>query len=200
METLGTLISNIKAETANVESLRKEKSVAEDNIRKAVDKNYKDIIKPVLQQYSDLLAIIAHALGDANKMPSTEWACREYLSNGLQVNICSTYVGFKSHNDGRTCEVGIGQSCKTDGCTSLYYSCWASVDGAKKSLDELTDRFCIYLESCTTKLKDVSASLTAEVQKLKDILSASNTVQKNEDGTVEITLGGVHYVGTVVKE
>lgn len=200
METLSTLISSIKAEATNVESLRKEKSVAEDNIRKAVDKNYKDIIKPVLQQYSDLLAVIAHALDGPDKMPSTEVACREYLSDGLQVSICSTYVGFRSYKDGRTCEVGVGQSCITDGCPSLYYSCWASVDGAKKSLDELTGRFCGYLESCITKLKDASVSLTAEVQKLKDILSASNTVQKNEDGTVEITLGGVRYVGTVAKE
>jgi hypothetical protein len=171
----------------------------EENIRQAVNKNYKDIVKPVLQQYSDLLAVIGHALDGHSNMPSTEGVCREYLSDGLQVNICRTYIGFRSYKDGYTCEVGVGQATRTDGCTSLNYSCWASVDGAKKSLDELTERFCMYLESCITKLKDVSASLTAEVQRLKDILSASNTVQKNEDGTVEITLGGVHYKGTVMK-
>lgn len=199
METLEKLISNIKAETKNVESLRKEKSVAEENIRQAVNKNYKDIVKPVLQQYSDLLAVIARALDGSGRMPSTEGVCREYLSDGMQIDICRTYIGFKAYKDGRVCEVGIGQSTRTDGCTSLNYSCWASVDGAKKSLDELTERFCVYLQSCIIKLEDVSASLTTEVQRLKDILSASNTVQKNEDGTVEITLGGVRYKGTVMK-
>jgi hypothetical protein len=199
METLEKLISNIKAEAANVESLKHEKDVAEENIRQAINKNYKDIIKPVLEQYSDLLNVIAHALGkDSSKMPPV--TDRNNLPCGLQMSINYVYIGFSSYKDGFTCQVGVGQACKTNSCTSLNFSCWASVDGAKKSLDELTDRFCDYLESCIVKLKDVSASLTAEVQRLKDILSTSNTVQKNDDGTVEITLGGVHYKGTIVKE
>lgn len=195
MESLETLISNVKAEAANIESLKHEKDVAEESIRQAVNKNYKDIIKPVLKQYSDLLAIIARALGsDSSKMPPVTG--QNNLPCGLQMSINYMYIGFRSYKDGYACEVGVGQVC----CTSLNFSCWASVDGAKKSLDELTDKFCTYLESCIVKLKDVSVSLTAEVQKLKDILSTSNTVQRNDDGTVEITLGGVHYKGTIVKE
>jgi prefoldin subunit 5 len=81
-----------------------------------------------------------------------------------------------------------------------YAPYWVTAERTQQTLDKLTEQFCRYLGSCVERLKTTSASLASEVEKLKNILSTSDTVEHRDDGTVEITLGGVRYIGTVVKE
>lgn len=122
----------------------------------------------------------------------------KFIPCGLKVCMHGTWIGFKTVTNEN---VGYGRSSHSCGCTDRAFApYWLSVESTQKSVDELTEVFCEYLQECADVLKLSSASVAAEVQKLKDALSASNTVQKNEDGTVEITLGGVRYIGTIAKE
>ena len=198
MESIKALTENIRKEAANIESLKKEKAATEAEICDAVDKNCKEIILPVLQQYSDLLAVIAHALGSADLLPSASVFNGYIICDKLETVLNSTYIGFKSKVSDCNLGVGVGQSCRSTGCRDLRYApYWVTAERTQQTLDVLTEQFCKYLGSCVERLKSTSASLAAEVEKLKNILSTSDTVVHRDDGTVEIQLGGKTYIGKV---
>lgn len=199
METLKSLTENIKKEAKNVEALRVEKSAAEGKIRDIVDKNCKEIILPVLKEYSDLLGVITHALGGTAYLPSQSKYRNRELKCGLTMYLSDCYIGYKWPNSNMT--IGVGQSSRSTGCCSLDMApYWITAESTQQTLNELTEWFCEYLGTCVECLKSTSASLASEVEKLKNMLSASDTIEHRDDGTVEITLGGVRYIGTVARE
>lgn len=201
MEALKSLTENIKKEAENVEALRVEKSVTEEKIRDTINKNYTEIILPVLKEYSDLLRVIAHALGSSAYLPSQSRYRSHELKCGLTMYLNDCYIGYKQPNGSGTLIIGVGQSSRSTDCRSLMMApYWVTAESTQQTLNELTEYFCEYLGTCVECLKSTSASLASEVEKLKNMLSASDTVEHREDGTVEITLGGVRYIGTVAKE
>lgn len=198
METLKSLTENIRKEAENVEALKKEKADTEAEICEAVDKNCKEIILPVLKEYSDLLAVIAHALGSADLLPSASAISGYSICDKLEMQLTSCYIGFVSKVSGCSLGIGVGQSCRSTGCKDLRFApYWVTAERTQETLDKLTEQFCRYLGSCVERLKSTSASLASEVEKLKDILSTSDTVVHKDDGTVEIQLGGKTYIGKV---
>lgn len=201
MELIKSLTENIRKEAENVESLRKEKANTEGEICSAVDKNCKEIILPVLQEYSDLLAVIAHALGSADLLPSASICDGYSICDKLEMVLNSTYIGFMSRVGSCSLGVGVGQSCRSIGCSDLRYApYWVTAERTQETLDKLTEQFCRYLDSCVERLKSTSASLASEVEKLKNILSTSDTVEHRDDGTVAVTIGGKRFVGTLIEE
>ncbi len=198
MESIKSLTENIRKEAANVEALKKEKADTEAEICEAVDKNCKEIILPVLQEYSDLLAVIAKALGGADLLPSAAAFNGYSFCDKLEMQLSSTYIGFMSRVGSCSSGIGVGQSCRSTGCKDLRYApYWVTAECTQETLDKLTEQFCRYLGSCVERLKSTSASLASDVEKLKNILSTSDTVVHRDDGTVEIQLGGKTYIGKV---
>lgn len=197
---LEELTKGINAEVENLEVLKKERSDLKAQTAQTIDKNCRDIVLPVLRAYHNILLSIYDALENTgHSIPCQVDYNGKVLPCGLSVVMRDTLIGFGNGGFGVT--VSIGRSTASTGCTDISYApYWLSVEGTQKCVDELTKIFCVYLQKCADVLKLSFDSVAAEVQKLKDALSASNTVQKNEDGTVEITLGGVRYVGTVVRE
>lgn len=201
METLKSLTENIRKEAKNIESLKKEKADTEAEICETVDKNYKEIILPVLKEYSDLLAVIAHALGSADLLPSASAFNGYSICDKLEMQLTSCYIGFVSKVSGCSLGVGVGQGCRSTRCKDLRYApYWVTAERTQETLDKLTEQFCRYLDSCVERLKSISASLASEVEKLKNILSTSDTVVHRDDGTVAVTIGGKRFVGTLTEE
>ena len=196
---LEELTKGINAEVENLRALKKERSDLDAQTRKTIDKNCRDIVLPVLEAYTKILQSIDRALDSTGfSMPSQAEYCGKSLPCGLKMYMTGVWIGFTL-----TCasDIGCGRSSHSIGCTNIDYApYWLSVENAQKSVNEFTEVFCEYLQKCVNVLQLSSACVADKVQKLKDALSASNTVQKNDDGTVEITLGGVKYRGTVVKE
>ena len=202
METLKSLAENIKKEAENVEALRVEKSVAEEKIRDTIDKNCTEIILPVLEEYSDLLGVIAHALGGNVYLPSQSSYRNRELKCGLTMYLSDCYVGYKRQPySSSTLIIGVGQSSRATGCRSLTMApYWATAESTQQTLNELTEWFCEYLGTCVECLKSTSASLASEVEKLKNMLAASDTVEHRDDGTVAVTIGSKRFVGTLIEE
>lgn len=195
---LEELTKGINAEVENLNALKKERSDLKAQVSQTIDKNCRDIVLPVLESYSKILYSIYSALDCTGKPMPSQNEYNKFTPCGLKVHMTGTWIGFKTVTNET---VGYGRSSHSCGCTNREFApYWLSVESTQKSVNELTEVFCEYLQECTDVLKLSSASVAAEVQKLKDALSASDTVQKNEDGTVEITLGGVRYIGTVAKE
>lgn len=196
---LEELTKGINAEVENLRALKKERSDLKAQARKTIDKNCCDIVLPVLEVYTKILQGIDSALDSTGfEKPNQAEYCGKLLPCGLKMHMSGVWIGFTRTNDR---DIGCGRSSRSCGCTNIDYApYWLSAESTQRSVNELTEVFCGYLQKCVDVLKLSSASVAAEVQKLKDALSASNTVQKNEDGTVEITLGGVRYRGTVIKE
>ena len=65
-------------------------------------------------------------------------------------------------------------------CTKLYKKVFAKILGE-------------ILENCDLRIETIKES----IEKLKNELSSSSTVIEKEDGTIELTLNGKTYVGTV---
>ena len=201
MDSIKSLTESIRKEAESVEALKKEKAATEAEICEAVDKNCKEIILPVLKQYSDLLAVIAHALGSGDLLPSTSAFSGYSFCDKLEMQLTYTYIGFVSKVSGSPLGIGVGQSCRSTGCKDLRYApYWITAERTQQTLDELTEQFCKYLGPCVERLKSTSASLASEVEKLKNILSTSDTVEHRDDGTVAVTIGGKRFVGTLIEE
>jgi hypothetical protein len=196
---LEELTKGINAEVENLKALKKERSDLKAQTIQTIDKNCKDIVLPVLEAYTKILQSIDFALDSTGfSMPNQNGYCGKPLSCGLKMYMTGTWIGFTLTS---RADIGCGRSSRSYGCTNIDYApYWLSVENTQKSVNDITEVFCEYLQKCVDVLNLSSAAVAAQVQKLKDALSASNTVQKNEDGTVEITLGGVRYIGTVVKE
>lgn len=195
---LEELTKGINEEVENLNALKQERSDLKAQTSQTIDKNCRDIVIPVLMAYSTILQSIDKALDGTGHSTPSQTPYQKLLPCGLKVHMSGTWIGFRTINDVR---VGCGRTSRSVGCTDRAFApYWLSVEDTQKSMNELTEVFCEYLQECVNVLKLSSASVASEVQKLKDALSASDTVQKNEDGTVEITLGGVRYVGTVIKE
>ena len=195
---LEELTKGISAEVENLNALKKERSDLKAQVSQTIDKNCRDIVLPVLESYSKILHSIDSALDCTGEAMPSQIRYQKFLPCGLSVYMHGTWIGLKTATNEN---VGYGRSSHSTGCMDRAFApYWLSVESTQKSVDELTEVFCEYLQECADVLKLSSASVAAEVQKLKDALSASDTVQKNEDGTVEITLGGVRYIGTIVKE
>lgn len=201
METLKSLTESIKKEAENVEALRVEKSVTEEKIRDTIDKNCTEIILPVLKEYSDLLGVIAHALGGNAYLPSQSRYHNRELKCGLTMYLSDCYIGYKHPNGSGTLIIGVGQSSRSTGCRSLVMApYWVTAESTQQTLNELTEWFCEYLGTCVECLKSTSASLASEVEKLKNMLAVSDTVEHRDDGTVAVTIGGKRFVGTLTEE
>jgi hypothetical protein len=196
---LEELTKGINAEVENLKALKKERSDLKAQTIQTIDKNCRDIVLPVLESYTKILQSIDFALDSTGfSMPNQDEYCGRPLPCGLKMYMSGVWIGFTLTS---RADIGCGRSSHSCGCTDIDYApYWLSVENAQKSIKELTEVFCAYLQKCADVLNLSSASVAVQVQKLKDALSASNTVQKNEDGTVEITLGGVRYRGTVIKE
>jgi hypothetical protein len=195
---LEELTKGINAEVENLNALKKERSDLKAQISQTVDKNCRDIVLPVLESYSKILQSIDSALDCTGKPMPSQNDFNKFIPCGLKVQMVGTWIGFKTVTNE---QVGYGRSSHSAGCMDRAFApYWLSVESTQKSVNELTEVLCEYLQKCADVLNITSDSVAAEVQKLKDALSASDTVQKNEDGTVEITLGGVRYIGTVARE
>lgn len=196
---LEELAKGIDKEVDNLRVLKKERSDLEAQTRQIIDKNCRDIVLPVLEKYSYILQSIDNALSSTGfEKPCQAEYCDKLLPCGLKMQMSGVWIGFTRTNGG---DIGYGASSRSCGCTEIEYApYWLSAESTQRSVNELTEVFCEYLQRCADVLYLSSASVAEQVQKLKDALSASDTVQKNEDGTVEITLGGVKYRGTVVKD
>ena len=195
---LEELTKGISAEVENLNALKKERSDLKAQVSQTIDKNCRDIVIPVLESYSKILQSIDSALDCTGEAMPSHNDFNKSLPCGLSVYMHGTWIGLRVSTG---VSVGYGRSSHSTGCMDRAFApYWLSVESTQKSVNELTEVFCEYLQECADVLKLSSASVAAEVQKLKDAISASDTVQKNEDGTVEITLGGVRYIGTVVKE
>lgn len=196
MESIKSLMESVAKEAHTVEALRKEKANAEHNIIEAIDKNCREIILPVLKQYSDLLAVIDHSL---TTLPVAVGVHNETLTCGLKVFLDGAYIGFRTSDN--SIVVGVGQRSRSTGCRELKMSAyWLTAEQTQKTLNELTVKFCDYLTLCAQRLEFTSASLAEELQKLEDVLSKSDTVEHKEDGTVVITIGGKRFTGTLEEE
>lgn len=196
---LEELTKGINAEVENLRALKKERANLDMETRATIDKNCRDIVMPVLESYSKILQSVDNALDSTGySMPSSAAYCGKPLPCGLKMYMTGTWIGFTLRD---RADIGCGRSTRSCGCGNIDYApYWLSVENTQKSVNDITEVFCEYLQKCVDVLNLSSATVAAQVQKLKDALSASNTVQKNDDGTVEITLGGVRYRGTVVKE
>ena len=60
----------------------------------------------------------------------------------------------------------------------------------------MQDEFIKVLSSFSEQLKTENESLSESIRKLSEKLNETSTVTENEDGSVEIHIGGKTYVGT----
>lgn len=72
-----------------------------------------------------------------------------------------------------------------------------TVENTIKRADVMRKAYSVFLEHCAENCDERIANLKNTLKELSETLSGSTSVTEKEDGTIELTLNGKTYVGTV---
>jgi len=75
-----------------------------------------------------------------------------------------------------------------------------TVDGTLKRTEVLKKAYAVMLNECAENCDERISNLKNTLKELSETLSGSTSVTEKEDGTIELTLNGKTYVGTVKEE
>lgn len=204
---LNELKSQITAQADDVQAKRKEVRELRDKLTHTVSKNIDSVLKPWLEESNGLLDVLYKKAGST---PNFEEIKDEvYHKSGtysrvmvrasvwrMDVVIMDVviYDGYSSSDSQYVC----GGTNLSQSHLEVGAGVFLTEEDTQKFIDNyLIPDYIKVLEAWEQFLRRESASLADTIAKYKEQLSKAHTVQQNEDGTVEIQLGGKTYIGHV---
>jgi hypothetical protein len=207
---LNELKKQIEAETEKTVALKKEKKELENNIKRTIYKNLKEIVTPVISEMNSFLQMIRDKSGvcfryDDERFPlALGLNVPDYYSFEIKINSYGLYLNFGKHTSyGWTRDVATPDYEYTkrdvfDYGHHLYLSEWFySEEKAMELVDICREKYVKILDYYASALRNENDSLATAIELLKDTYAKSHCVEHNEDGTVEIHLGGKTYKPTL---
>ena len=211
-------MENIKDVFAQVQKVAEKnnqmyKDIAEMSAQIAAKctKNYAEIVLPVETELSHLLKDIRDTARFTKTPPFDDKVEELFLGPGVDedkvsLELETTWRGVfvNYHYNSERAELWPNIHNATERSPSLtdtkmtLFSAWLASEEKANELAELIKKAYIpLLEWHKQQLEEVGSELSETIGELQGILSNSHTVEQNEDGTVEIQLGGKTYIGKV---
>ncbi len=207
------LKKQIESETEKTVALRKEKKELEDNIKRIVYKNLKEIVVPAISEMNSFLQMIRDKSGVYFKYEDERFPLAlgldapDYYSFEIKVNSYGIYLEFGKHTSYGWCrDVATPdyEDTKRDVFNygyHLYLSEWFyTEERAMELVDICRDKYVKVLDYYAFALRNENDSLATAIELLKDTYAKSHCVEHNEDGSVEIHLGDKVYRGTLIED
>lgn len=194
---LNELRNQITSQAESVKSQRDEAAALKKELAEKIKKNIVEILNPWIDDERKLCDTLYHKAGET---PSIE-EVRETLYGNSKVTVQLRYsawgVRMLYYNSSHTCDFGSVRSFYDDDFVATG-DLFINEENTMQLINgRLTDAFIKVLGYWEVFLKEKSSSLSDTIAAYRDMLSKAHTVEQNEDGTVEIQLGGKTYIGHV---
>ena len=210
---LNEIKKQIEAEANKTVTLQNEKRALENNIKKTVYQNIKTIVTPAIKEMNDFLKLIRDKTNVYFKFDDKYFPLAlgldapDYYSFKLRINSYGVYLDFEkntSYEFHRDISDPDGEYAERDVFSNgyhLYLSEWFySEERAMELVDICREKYAVILDYYASKLRDENDNLSTAIELLKDTYAKSHCIEHNEDGTVEIHLGGKTYTATLKEE
>ena len=190
---LNELKKNVLASAEQCKNMRAEKKELKEQIAENARINIEKIVLPELKATQSF----CHALHDIQctgfedeyetlKVFPCNWGCSgELIYNVSQTGI-SCYLQVKQY----TYELISDKLYEISDLFDTEEKCF-------KFVDKIHNDFAAVLNSYQEKFSEVNEELANDISKLKERLNNSHAVEEKEDGSIEITLNGRTYIGTI---
>ena len=208
---INSVFDELKAAAEKNDKLYRDMSELEKSIAANVVKNYYEIVQPVETKLAQFLKDIRATARFTVMPPAVD---KEYLALGPEVRD----VDFKLYLEtdwrgvhlvyyvrGHCCGEmwqAVHNATEYSGCLNAFklskFAAWLGTEEKANELVELLEKTYIpLLEWHKKQFEAIGNDLSETVEHLKGVLEGSHTIEQNEDGTVEIQLGGKTYIGRV---
>lgn len=193
---LNEAFNSVKELAKKSDELHKQQAQVTEELQERINKNYQEVVYPEMQRLLEMLKV-TRKLG--TKTPYFVHLPFAPLFQG-GVEACDAYIRFNYDVPG-TCGTyqyvagihSVCTECRDIGAANAL----SSLDKCEKLISALRKVTAAYLEKCIPGFKEVNEGLEASITALTELLKSSSVVEENEDGTVEIQLGGKTYIGHV---
>ena len=193
---LNEAFNSVKELAEKSDELRKQKEQATKELQERINKNYQEVVYPEMQRLLEMLKV-TRKLG--TKTPGDVYLHFTPLYEG-GVEACDAYIRFNYDVPGicGTCFYTAGIHSVCTECHDIgAANALSSLDKCAELVKALRAVTAAYLEKCIPGFKELNEGLETSITALTALLKSSSVVEENEDGTVEIQLGGKTYIGHV---
>ena len=192
---LNEAFEKVKVQVQKNTELKQEKDNAVSKLEDIIDANCREILLPEMNNLLQILLLVNGALEQKPAKITHEYYVDE---RNIRTVIQAGFVEVDYVSGNQWADIHYGNCCKTTGCRNTNAAAiLSSVERTENLIEELRVQTAKYLEACLPMFDSENAELAKSVTELKGWLEQGGSVQRNEDGTVEISIGGKTYIGTV---
>lgn len=180
--------------------LLKEVNVKKAEFAQTITNNFVEIILPYMRSMNDFIRNLHIRFSDQNVNKT------EQLINTNQVTVskCLTNYGIKiSYKEWKSYGLDTHITFE-DSYKKLYADQWIllaeffeSVDACNSFIKQLNADYSLLIESAIKQYEIENPILAETLQNLTEKIKNSSCVEQKEDGSIEITINGKTYIGTV---
>lgn len=179
--------------------LRKEVNAKKVEFARIIRKNFVEIILPYMRSMNDFINNLNFRFAE-----KTERLIDDYQKIRLSVDKKLTSCGIRiSYNEWKSYGLDV---CLTyeESYKNLNADQWMplaelfeSVDACNSFIEQLNADYSLIIESAINQYDTENPALAETLQNLTEKIKSSSFVEQKEDGSIEITINGKTYIGTV---
>lgn len=207
---LKELESTVLKQATKTKELRVEEDRLKDEICKTIENNLREIVIPCVVQMNKFLEKLRDL---TSSMPEREernvtiplgevdenYDFRLHVSYRYGVNLEYHRYGYRSWDKYLEYGDSLNEVCKYRSHYSLR-NVFINEEESMKIVDLIQQQYADILGVWAEHTKSRNEELSKSIATMQDILSKAHCVSHNEDGTVEIHLGGKTYKATLKED
>ena len=196
---LNEIIKNAENLLSENEELECRKNQMELELLKKIESNYNKLFVPEIQELTKLDTKLA----DASGIFGLETRCETFCISGASSSFGTFfYITNRSNFNDHVVYNKILHRKYPDRDFPSDYKIhllkeFISEDSTLSHLAEIKESFAERFETYAKTVSEKNEKLSAQIEILAEQLKESSSVEEKEDGSIEITLNGKTYIGTV---
>jgi hypothetical protein len=183
----------LKAENTK---LHNEVTAKKAEFAQIIRKNFVEIVLPYMRSMNDFIKSLKISFGGQNeRLINTNLVSVDKRLTGLGIEI--SYKEWKVY--GLDTSITYEESYKKlhDEHWILLAEFFESVDACNSFIEQLNADYSLIIESAIKQYETENPTLAETLQNLTEKIKNSSCVEQKKDGSIEITINGKTYIGTV---
>lgn len=201
---LNEIMENLESKMSDTNRLKAEQAQKEQTLYKVCNSNYEKIFLPRLKELEDfslkLSGLTKDLICEGTSVRDTFAICRNYarFNYGFTTTNNIYEISFgKLFDLIKECPWHNGEKEKLfNHCVNFF----RSEDKTLETLHKIELLYAKGFQKQADELDKINTKLAEDIRKMTELLKDSHAVEENSDGTIEITLNGKIYIGTVKEQ
>lgn len=207
---LKELEATVLEQATKTKELRLEEDKLKDEICKTIENNLSEIVIPCVIQMNKFLEKLRDLTSSMPEKDETSvtiplgdvedgYSFSLHVSYRYGVNLRYKYFGYSSWDKYLEYKDSLKEVCRWRSQYALR-NVFINEEGSMKIVDLIQKQYADILGVWVEHTKSRNEALSKSIANIRDTLSKAHCVSHNEDGTVEIHLGGKTYKATLKED